>query len=249
MTGGMGRAIERTPTGVMGLDEIIEGGLIRGDVILVAGHPGTGKTTLGLQFIYYGARELGEPGVYISVTEPVQRIRRNALRFGWDLAALEDEGLVKLVDLPLMDIPYLVALETGQVQGINDVVYKIVRPLREVKAKRVVVDTISALLSLCKGEGDARLLLLRLYKELMMSKATSLLLAEIPLGTHEVRFTAQEFVVDGVIILESVLEGNRLIRRLYIPKMRGTNHSLDCYNLYITEEGIAISPMPAIRGI
>jgi len=219
VTGGMGRAIERTPTGVMGLDEIIEGGLIRGDVILVAGHPGTGKTTLGLQFIYYGARELGEPGVYISVTEPVQRIRRNALRFGWDLAALEDEGLVKLVDLPLMDIPYLVALETGQVQGINDVVYKIVRPL------------------------------LRLYKELMMSKATSLLLAEIPLGTHEVRFTAQEFVVDGVIILESVLEGNRLIRRLYIPKMRGTNHSLDCYNLYITEEGIAISPMPAIRGI
>ncbi len=236
---------KREPTGIPGLDEIIEGGIIKGDVILVAGHPGTGKTTLGLQFLYYGATQLGEPGVYISITEPISRIKRNARRFGWDLDALEAEGLLKLVDMPLTEIPYLLAIESGQVHEINDIVYRISRPMREIRAERIVIDTISALLAGTKSESDARLLLVRLYREIVESGATALLLAEIPWGNRTFRIPGQEFVVDGVIIIESVMEHNRIVRRLYIPKMRATNHSLDFYNLYITEEGVAISPMPA----
>ncbi len=241
--------IKRIPTGILGLDSIIEGGFIKGDIILIAGHPGTGKTTIGLQFLYTGARDYNEQGVYISVTEPTSRLKRNALRFGWDFSTLENEGLIRFVDLPLTEVPYLVALESGQTQAFNELVYNVMRPIYEIHAKRVVIDTVSALLSICKSEGEARLLLLRLYRELMNSDATTLLLAEIPLGTQEVKLTAQEFVADGVIVIENVIEGNRLVRRLYIPKMRGTNHSLDCYNLYITEEGVAISPMPAVRGL
>ncbi len=83
---------DRVPTGIPSLDKIIEGGLRRGDCIIVAGQPGTGKTTLGLQFLYHGATRCGENGVYASVIESSEKLKRNGLRFGWDLNRLENEG-------------------------------------------------------------------------------------------------------------------------------------------------------------
>src|SRR5437870_13578058 len=71
---------DRVPTGVSSLDKIIEGGLRRGDCIIVAGQPGTGKTTLGLQFLYHGATRCGENGVYASVIESGEKLKRNGLR-------------------------------------------------------------------------------------------------------------------------------------------------------------------------
>src|SRR5437016_10480447 len=82
---------ERAQTGIASLDKIIEGGLARGDTIIVAGQPGTGKTTLGLQFLYHGAVRCGENGVYASVIESGEKLKRNARRFGWDLDRLEKE--------------------------------------------------------------------------------------------------------------------------------------------------------------
>src|SRR5260370_7746065 len=90
---------ERVQTGVASLDKIIEGGLARGDTIIVAGQPGTGKTTLGLQFLYHGAVRCGESGVYASVIESGEKLKRNARRFGWDLDRLHKQG--KLHPLPL----------------------------------------------------------------------------------------------------------------------------------------------------
>src|SRR5712692_5572209 len=90
---------ERLQTGITSLDKIIEGGLCRGDTIVVAGQPGTGKTTLGLQFLYHGATRCGENGVYASVIESGEKLNRNGLRFGWDLNRLENEGKLRLVYL------------------------------------------------------------------------------------------------------------------------------------------------------
>src|SRR6266568_2677443 len=84
---------ERAQTGIASLDKIIEGGLARGDTIIVAGQPGTGKTTLGLQFLYHGAVRCGENGVYASVIESGEKLKRNARRFGWDLSAHHAEIL------------------------------------------------------------------------------------------------------------------------------------------------------------
>src|SRR3989442_15416964 len=82
----------RVPTGITSLDKIIEGGLCKGDTIIVAGQPGTGKTTLGLQFLYYGATKCGENGVYASVIESGDKLKRNARRYGWDLDPLQKGG-------------------------------------------------------------------------------------------------------------------------------------------------------------
>src|SRR5205809_7804876 len=82
---------ERAQTGIASLDKIIEGGLARGDTIIVAGQPGTGKTTLGLQFLYHGAVRCGENGVYASVIDSGEKLKRNARRFGCDRDHLEEE--------------------------------------------------------------------------------------------------------------------------------------------------------------
>src|SRR5207245_9291894 len=74
----------RVPTGIVSLDRIIEGGLCRGDTIIVAGQPGTGKTTLGLQFLYHGATKCGDDGVYAAVVERRDRVRCNCARVGSD---------------------------------------------------------------------------------------------------------------------------------------------------------------------
>src|SRR5947199_9429555 len=76
---------ERPQTGIPSLDKIIEGGLARGDTIIVDGQPGTGKTTLGLQFLYHRAVRCNENGVYASVIESGEKRQRNARRFGCDL--------------------------------------------------------------------------------------------------------------------------------------------------------------------
>ena len=91
--------IDRVKTGIPGLDELIEGGLPRGDTILIAGKAGTGKSILATQFIYKGAIDYDEPGVFVTLEEPPHLIKRNMLRFGMDLDALINEGKMSLVDL------------------------------------------------------------------------------------------------------------------------------------------------------
>src|SRR2546430_16817350 len=84
-------------TGIAGLDDILSGGLLRGSVILVEGGAGTGKTTLGMEFIYRGASEFGEPGLIVLFEVSPDKLIRDAALFGWDLPELERQGPPKIV--------------------------------------------------------------------------------------------------------------------------------------------------------
>ena len=84
-------------TGVDGLDDILSGGLLRGSVVLVEGAVGTGKTTLGVEFIYRGAMEFDEPGLIVLFEVSPDKLVRDAALFGWDLPALERQGRLKIV--------------------------------------------------------------------------------------------------------------------------------------------------------
>src|SRR5205085_1165235 len=84
-------------TGIAGLDDILSGGLLRGSVILVEGGAGTGKTTLGMEFIYRGAAEFGEPGLIVLFEVSPDKLVRDAALFGWDLPELERQGRLKIV--------------------------------------------------------------------------------------------------------------------------------------------------------
>jgi len=82
----------RVPSRIDGLDTLIEGGFPRGDVILVAGGSGSGKTILSTQFIYSGATQHGEKGVYATFEEDSKTLKRNMLKFGFNIEKLERES-------------------------------------------------------------------------------------------------------------------------------------------------------------
>ena len=84
-------------TGIAGLDSVLSDGIPRGNVILLEGAVGTGKTTLGVEFIYRGAREFDEPGLIVLFEVSPEKLVRDAARFGWDLPALERENRIKIL--------------------------------------------------------------------------------------------------------------------------------------------------------
>src|SRR5262249_10935712 len=118
-------------TGVRGLDRILGGGLPRGNLILVEGAAGTGKTTFGGGFIYRGAADFDEPGLIVLFEVSPERIMREAARLGWDLAALERQGRLKMV------------FTTRQVfeQELRRADSLLLDEAREIRARRVFVDS------------------------------------------------------------------------------------------------------------
>src|SRR3989338_4564139 len=96
--------MEREPTGVYGLDTLMEGGIPKGRTVLVTGACGTGKSIFCTQYLYQGAIQYKEPGIYLTFDERPDLLRQDALRFGWDIKALEDEGLLRVIDATIVKI-------------------------------------------------------------------------------------------------------------------------------------------------
>jgi len=92
--------LERVKTGIPGFDELIEGGIPKGFNILLVGQPGTGKTIFGLQYLVNGAMN-GENGIYVSLDSPNELVKAQARQFGWDVDALEKEGKITFLKIPL----------------------------------------------------------------------------------------------------------------------------------------------------
>jgi KaiC/GvpD/RAD55 family RecA-like ATPase len=93
--------MQRIPTGIPGLDELIEGGFPEGASILLSGGPGSGKTIGAMQFIYEGARTYNEPGIYVTMESNLKDITWNMQRFQWDIKSLQEKNLMKIYRLNL----------------------------------------------------------------------------------------------------------------------------------------------------
>lgn len=228
---------EKITTGISSLDKILAGGLNRGDIILVAGQPGAGKTTLGLQFLYSGATKYGENGVYATFVESVDKLKRDALRLGWDFDNLNSQNKVRFVDL----------LQTTGEEGLAANLNILSTEIKQLGAKRVVIDSLTAMTTYVETKAEARTFVGLLNKVLARAGCTSILLVEMPWGKHDIGSGFEEFLADGLIVLESTIEGFRVRRMLFVPKMRGVNHDLNCYDFFISTEGIDVSPIPTSR--
>ena len=224
---------DRVQTGIPSLDRIIEGGLCRGDTIIVAGQPGTGKTTLGLQFLYHGATRCGENGVYASVIESEGKLKRNAKRFGWDLDRLEREGKLQLVPL-----------QSTMKAGVSTALETVLESLHSINARRLVFDSLSALMTAFESQAEARSFLHIMVKFLEGANCTTLMVSEVPWGKRQLGTSFEEFLGDGLIVLDASFDNSRVRRRVYVPKMRGTEHRLEGYDYYITREGFSLAPTP-----
>jgi len=223
--------LRRVKTGVEGLDELIGGGIIKGEVILLAGTTGSGKTIFSTQFIYNGASEYEENGVYATFEEDEMSLKRNMEKLGMNLEKLELEGKVKVIGLQAM-----------KDMGLNANLDYILKTVRETKAERLVVDSLTAFLVGTGEKFEYRTLMHLFYKILKKMGCTTIMTCSIPTGSYTLGLGIEEFIADSVIVLENVMVDAELKTRFLIRKMRGTNHSRKYHDVIIGENGLKIVP-------
>ncbi|MGB9778757.1 MAG: RAD55 family ATPase [Candidatus Bathyarchaeales archaeon] len=226
----------RVPTGIEGLDNLIEGGFLRGDVILVAGSSGSGKTIFSTQFIYYGATQYGEKGVYATFEQDAKTLKRNMLKFGFDLEKLEQQKAIKIIDL-----------EALKGEGLSANIQFILDALDDINGKRLVIDSLTAFLTACLEKFEYRSLMHLLYKMLKTQEITTVMTCSVPMGVATLGIGVEEFVADSLILLENVVDGIELKTKFLIRKMRGTNHSKKYHDVMITDKGLQILPFVVDR--
>jgi circadian clock protein KaiC len=236
------RALAKAATGITGLDEITGGGLPRGRTSLVCGGTGTGKTLLAAEFLVRGARDLGEPGVFMSFEETTEELKQNVTSLGFDLDGLERAGLVSLDHVRTQRTQIE---ETGE-YDLEGLFVRLGYAVDSIGAKRVVLDTLEALFSSLSNEFILRAEIRRLFRWLNDRGLTTVVTAERGDGTLT-RYGLEEYVSDFVLVLDNRIESQRATRRARVVKYRGSAHGADEYPFLLTEKGFSVLPITAMR--
>lgn len=202
---------EMVPTGIKGLDEVLEGGFPRGSLILLAGNPGTGKTVFSMEFLVGGVK-LGEPGVYVSFAEGHGTLVENlSSHLGVDLADLESKDKLRILDFTAM-----------REDSMSAVLGSILGEVEALEAKRLVIDSFSAMAQAYKEPIDIRVIVHTVLGKIVRQMGcTTIMVEEVPLGESRIGRGIEEFVADGLIILRMDKLDGRLFRDLEIVKLRG----------------------------
>ena len=234
--------VERVKTGIPGLDEILKGGVPRRNVILLAGGPGTGKTIMGQQFLYYGLK-IGEPGIYVALEEHPVQVRINMQQFDWDVKEYEEQGKFAIIDAFTAGIGEAAKREKYVVPSPDDfptLTDLIRQAIRDINAKRVVVDSVTTLY--ITKPAVARNIVLQLKKILSGLGTTSILISQVSVTERGFGGPGVEHAADGIIRLDLDEVRGKLYRSIIVWKMRGTAHSMQRHPFEITDKGITIYP-------
>ncbi|MEM1659489.1 MAG: ATPase domain-containing protein [Candidatus Jordarchaeales archaeon] len=219
---------KRVPTGIPEFDALIEGGFPKPSIVVLSGNPGAGKTIFSAKFIYEGAQRYGEPGVYVCLAESRDKFLSAMKRFGMEFEPLMRRGLVTILDLSL-----------GTELHLQAALNQILEAVTSINAKRLVIDSLTALLAGVEKELERRHLLRLIYKLCRKTDCTAIIIVDMPFG-HQGVGSDIEFIADGVIYMESIYQNGTLKRRLRVLKMRETAHSLKIHSYVITKEGIKL---------
>lgn len=220
----------RCRTGIPKLDDLLGDGIPRGSSLLIAGAAGTGKTVLGLEFIYRGALA-GEKGIIFSFEETDARLRAEARGLGFDLDGQVEKGMVKIVFIPQPDI-----LVERHLLMMED-------EIRSLEAARVCVDSLSVFVHKVEDPQIVREKVFQLASIVQNAEAVGFFVTDVPYGSYQMsRFGVEETVVDGVVILTATEEGLERQRYLEVYKLRNTAHLKGRHTMTIEKGGINIFP-------
>ncbi|MGB9960056.1 MAG: ATPase domain-containing protein [Candidatus Bathyarchaeales archaeon] len=201
------------PSGVEGLDVVLGGGFPRKSLIVLAGCPGVGKTVFSAQFLYRGCLDYGDKGVYVSFAESRDAFYENMEGFGFDFKNLEENGKFRFLDLLIV-----------KDEGVPTVIEYILKELAEFGAKRLVIDSFSAMAQAFREPHEARVFLHTVIGKICrLQGCTTLVISENSSESHNngVTFGVEGFVADGIIYLKRRLLERRPLRELELFKMRG----------------------------
>jgi circadian clock protein KaiC len=221
--------------GIKGLDDILGGGIPQGHMVLVSGNTGTGKTMFGMHFLMQGIVK-SENAVFVALEEPVEQVKKTALTHGWNFDRLEKERRISFSSASLIDIS-------------NDkLLNQIISAVEGINAKRVVIDSISSLLSATMSEEQVRQFLIQLSGYFKANGITCIMnylsLANFGaargqllshLSTNEMRLSS---VTDAIIMLLFVERGQKIKKLLNVLKLRGSQHSKEIFSYEIEKDGI-----------
>jgi circadian clock protein KaiC len=240
---------EPTPTGITGLDEMLHGGIPKGHVVSVFGGPGTGKTIFTLQFLYNGITQYNEPGIYVSLDEPPEDVKKNTAAFGWNLEEIEKEDKLLLLDASLfkrlsrvMKIPKDKPTTTEKSYSLLTLGNLIKGTIEKIGAKRIVIDPMSTLIFQYPDPSERRLAVMDLLTTLRAQKeCTSLIIMDLRATALERKYQIEEYLTQGTILLQTVAQPETgLTRVVLIEKMRGTEHDTQPRPYIITKQGIRV---------
>ncbi len=232
---------ERVPTGVVGLDPLLEGGFPKGRSILITGEPGTGKTIFALQFLHEGIKR-GEKGVFVTADENPMDVIEQAASLGWDF-----ESHVQNKQLGILNAAgHFNSLPGAERQiDLHKAVGDLAGFVNQFGAQRLVLDPASPFVlprdSAARIQDQTR----SLIQQLRASLPTTNLLTSyaVPSIGERAIHGVEEYLVAGAIVLEMIWQDGDFARSLIVEKMRYTNikpHQLE-FDI-VKGEGVVLSP-------
>lgn len=234
--------LQKSPTGISGLDEITKGGLPLGRPTLVCGSAGCGKTLLSIEYIVRGALEFNEPGVFMAFEEKAEELTLNVASLGFDMEKLIADKMVKVdyVHIERSEIE-----ETGE-YDLDGLFIRLGYAIDSIGAKRVVLDTIENLFSGLTNQNILRAELRRLFQWLKEKGVTAIITGERG-ESSLTRQGLEEYVSDCVILLDHRITNQISTRLLRVVKYRGSMHGTNEYPFLIDEEGISVLPVTSLQ--
>lgn len=243
--------VEKIVTGILGLDELVGGGIPKGRVILVIGGPGTGKTIFGAQFLYSGIEEHNENGVFASLDEGRNHFYSEMQQFGWDFKKAEDNRKFAFIDATrisrvAMLKEKLYKEETRSLKGkqlsIEQLIEELQGRIQAIDAKRVVVDTLAALFYRFPDPVERRTAVVDLIESLSDLPVTSIVATELSHLGLERSALEEEYLVHGVIMMQTLFSGGTTTRAMQVEKMRGAKVVPSLVPYSIDRNGIEVYP-------
>jgi len=222
---------DRIPTGVKGLDEMLNGGFLPGSTVLVRGAPGTGKTSLALQFLIHGATKRGESGLLISFEEFPSSLHRDAESLGWNLKGLEASGKLRL----MFTSPevFLAGMQSPDSQ-LNQLIL-------EGNIRRLVLDSVSHFNRLTEDAQELRHIYTSVANSLRREDITAMLIGEERRAEYgHADKGGLSFIADTIILLRYVEIESAMQRAVVVLKMRGSDHTKEIRRYKIETGGLTI---------
>ena len=234
----------RCEVGIELLDSDLGGGIPCGNIVLISGGSGVGKTTFSMQFLFKGM-EKGEKGVFFAATENLQKLKKYQSAFSFYNEKLVKSGDITIIDL--WNISDKLGLDPDQysLEEAN-ILFEVIRDIvKEIGAKRLVVDSITSICYRMKTRERIRDFIFKLGSSLTALNCTTFLTSEVPPMVYQFsQNEIEEFISDGIIFFSDIERRGDLIRTLQIIKMRGTSHSRTKYALNMSSKnGVDITPV------